>query len=83
MDRVGAVPPAKSYIEPNASVLLPVPSCETKIDPLCPAVKLLGLASVRLPPKVTLKLLATAKSGVIVAPSVSAVMLPRCAAVKV
>ena len=49
--------------------------------PLCPAVRFVGLASVRLPPRVTEKLLAAAKSGVMVAPSVSAVIVPRWATV--
>ena len=42
---------------------------------------LVGLAIVRLPARVTVKLLAVAKSGVIVAPSVNVPIVPRCAAV--
>ena len=35
---VGAVPPIKSHELPYATVLLPVPSCTTKILPVVPAV---------------------------------------------
>jgi hypothetical protein len=80
--KVGAVPPVKSQLLPYASVRLPVPSCVIQMQPLAPAVKLVGLASVLDPPSVTEKLLASAKSGVMVAPSVSAEIDPRCCAVK-
>ena len=80
---VGAVPPTKSQYDPYAKVLLPVPSCVIKIEPDCPAVKLEGLARVRFPARVTLKLLEFAKSGVMVEPSVNAVISPRCPLVKV
>jgi hypothetical protein len=74
---VGAVPPVKSHCEPYANVLLPVPSCVIQILPDCPAVWFDGLANVRLPPSVTEKLLLSAKSAVIVAPSVKTVISPR------
>ena len=54
---------------------LPVASCEIKMDPLCPAAMLLGLAIVRLPPRVTAKLQPASRSGVIVAPSVNVTMV--------
>ena len=75
---VGAVPPEKDHADPYASVREPVPSCEMKIAPLAPAVRLVGLAKVLPPPNVTEKLFAKLKSGVIVAPSVNAVIAPRC-----
>ena len=52
-----------------------------KIEPDCPATTFEGLASVRLPARVTLKLLPSAKSGVMVAPSVKPTTAPRWAAV--
>jgi hypothetical protein len=45
------------------------------IEPLCPATGFDGLAIARLPPRVTVKLQLVAKSGVIVAPSVSVVIV--------
>ncbi len=77
---VGAVPPAKSQYDPNDKVRDPVLSCTKKIDPDCPAVRLLGLASVTLVPSVSVKLLLSAKSGVTVDPLVSVVISPRCPA---
>ena len=77
MLRVGAVPPAKSQKLPNEAVLDPVPSCKRKIDPDCPAVRLLGFASVTFVPSVSVKLLLSAKSGVTVEPLVSVVISPR------
>ena len=47
-------------------------SCVIKIAPLAPGVKFVGLPKTLTPPKVTLKLFAKLKSGVIVAPSVNA-----------
>ena len=73
--RVGAVPPANAHLFPNASVRLPVPSCVTNIEPVCPASMLVGFASVRFPPKVTEKFCEVSKLGVIVVPSVSALIV--------
>ena len=53
----------------------PVPSWVIVITPLCPAMRPVGLASVLFPASVTEKLFAAEKSGVMVAPSVSAEML--------
>jgi hypothetical protein len=50
---VGAVPPLKSQLAPYANVLLPVPSCVIQMQPLAPAVWLVGLAKVLPPPNVT------------------------------
>ena len=77
--KVGAVPPMKSQLLPQLPVLLPVPSCVMKIEPVCPAVGLDGFANVALWAKVTLKLLLSLKSIVIVAADVNAVKLDAAA----
>ena len=65
----------KSQLEPQDAVLEPVPSCVIKIEPVCPAVGLDGLANVALCASVTLKLLLSLKSIVIVVAEVNAVTL--------
>ena len=73
VERVGATPLGKSQFELYASVLEPVPSWFTKIEPDCPTTNPVGLPSVLLPPKVTVKLLEVDMSTAIVAASVSVV----------
>ena len=60
-----------------------MPSCVKVIAPLCPAVQLLGLSSVRLPPRARLKLFESARSVETLTASVSTVTSPRCPAVNV
>jgi len=57
VERVGATPLGKSQFELYASVLEPVPSWFTKIEPDCPTTNPVGLPRVLFPPKVTVKLL--------------------------
>ena len=53
----------KSQLVPKLAVLLPVPSCTTKILPVVPAVKFAGFASVMLPFNVSLKFAFLSKSN--------------------
>jgi len=73
VERVGAVPLGKSQKELYASVLEPVPSWFTKIEPDCPTTNPVGLPRVLFPPKVTVKLLDKVMSTAMVAASVSVV----------
>ena len=47
VESVGALPPANSQLDANAKMRPPVPSWTIKIEPVCPAAKLLGLANVQ------------------------------------
>lgn len=68
VESVGATPSIKSQLDPNAKMRPPVLSCTRKIDPVCPADRLLGLAIVQddVFASVKAKLFEVAKSSVLV-----------------
>ncbi len=72
MVSVGAEPPAHLHVVNHVTVLLPVPSCVNSIIKHCPSVSL-DIASVLLPPSVTVCMFPNDTSKVMVAPSVLAV----------